>query len=605
MSVLSPLPVAIPFLGAALLMALPRRVPRRVLDTLALTLAAATAGVCAALLADSRGATVVYWFGGWQPRDGIALGISFVIDPLGAGLALLAAVLVVAILVFCWRYFDQVGPLFPTLVLVFLGAMCGFCLTGDIFNLFVFFELMSVAAYALTGHKIEEPQALMGAFNFAVTNSVGAFLVLVGIALLYARTGALNLAQMGEALAGHSADGLVIAALALIACGFGVKAAFVPFHFWLDDAHAVAPSPICVLFSGVMVELGLYAIARVYATVFAGVEATAAGFRAVFFAVGVTTALVGAVMCLGERHLKRLLAFSTISHLGLFLCGVALLTPWGLAGTSLYVLGHGCLKGALFLGAGVLLNRFESVDENVLRGRGRIFPVLGLVFLLGGLGLSGLPPFGTYLGKALLDDAARAAGYPWAPAVFLLAAALTGGAILRASGAIFLGLGRAQNREADTPEREEKETKQSYKDVPLVMFAPIILLILLALIPGVWPGLDRQVINAAERFLDRPAYAVAVLEGETEIRSPAVQLPASYLAGVGYGLGAAAAAVAIALLALYSDRLPGALRKPVERGIRPGMQVLRWLHSGHVGDYVTWLILGVAIIGGCWALLMR
>ena len=129
-------------------------------------------------------------------------------------------------------------------MLVFLAAMAGFCLSGDLFNLFVFFELMGAAAYALTGYKVEAQGPLEGALNFAVTNSVGAFLALTGLTLLYARTGALNLAQIGRALSGHPADGLVITAFVLLTAGLLIKGAVVPFHFWLDDAHAVAPTPV-------------------------------------------------------------------------------------------------------------------------------------------------------------------------------------------------------------------------------------------------------------------------------------------------------------------------------------------------------------------------
>ena len=169
---------------------------------------------------------------------------------------------------------------------------------------------MSVSAYALTAYKIEEEPALMGAFNFAISNSVGAFSVLAGIGLLYGRTGTLNMAQIGQALASHPADGLVIVSLTLITCGLGVKAVLVPFQFWLADAHAVAPSPVCVLFSGVMVELALYGIARIYWTVFVGaVGDRAPAVREVWIALGVLTLLAGAVMCFAERHLKRLLAF--------------------------------------------------------------------------------------------------------------------------------------------------------------------------------------------------------------------------------------------------------------------------------------------------------
>src|SRR5581483_5711436 len=189
---------------------------------------------------------------------------------LGAAISALAGLLMTAALIFSWRYFESVGTLYHVLMLVFLTGMCGLGLTGDFFNLFVFFELMNTAGFALCGYKIEDAGSLQGALNFAVTNTIGAFAVLVGLSMLYARTGALNLAQMGRALSENPPDSLVIAALVMLSCGFLIKAAVVPFHFWLADAHAVAPTPVCVLFSGVMTELGLFAAARVFWTVMAG-----------------------------------------------------------------------------------------------------------------------------------------------------------------------------------------------------------------------------------------------------------------------------------------------------------------------------------------------
>src|SRR5690349_19874693 len=185
---------------------------------------------------------VVYWFGNWTPRGGQAPGIDFAIDNAGAALVLLASTLVTFALVFAFRYFDSAGAFFHVLMLIFLAALNGFSLTGDLFNLFVFFELMSAAGFALCGYKSEEPAPLQGA---------------------------LNLAQIGRELSGN-ADTLVLAAFSFIICGFLVKAAIVPFHFWLADAHAVAPTPVCVLFSGIMVEIGLYAVVRIYWTMFSG-----------------------------------------------------------------------------------------------------------------------------------------------------------------------------------------------------------------------------------------------------------------------------------------------------------------------------------------------
>src|SRR5439155_25820386 len=139
----------------------------------------------------------VDWFSGWRPTKGIALGISFTIDAVGAGLAVLVAVLMVAALTISWRYFeDVIVHRFQVLMLVFLGAMVGFSLSGDLFNLFVFFELMSTSAYALTGYKVESTSPIEGALNFAISNSIGGYTMLLGIGLLYARTGALNLAQI-------------------------------------------------------------------------------------------------------------------------------------------------------------------------------------------------------------------------------------------------------------------------------------------------------------------------------------------------------------------------------------------------------------------------
>jgi multicomponent Na+:H+ antiporter subunit D len=254
---LAPLAVAIPLLVAAGLATGIALIPRRPAKAAALLVAGASAVLCAIVLARVAPGTEVYWLGNWRPTHGVAIGISFTVDAVGAALATFVAVLMTAALAFSWRYLDEERPYFSVLMLVFLAGMAGFCLAGDLFTMFVLFELMSVCAYALTGYMRDQRAPLAGALNFAITNSLGSFMVLFGLGLVYGRTGALNLAQISQALGAHPVDGLVVVSFALLVCGFFVKTAIVPFHFWLPDAYAVAPAPVCLIFSGVMSELGL------------------------------------------------------------------------------------------------------------------------------------------------------------------------------------------------------------------------------------------------------------------------------------------------------------------------------------------------------------
>src|SRR5436305_5086656 len=292
------LPIVVALIAACVLVAAGGFAPRWLDDGLGGLVALAVVALSAVLLVKAARAPFAYWIGGWHPSHGVTVGISLSVDRVGAGMALLAAALVLAALVYSMHYFDSIEGLFHGLMLLFLAAMTGFCLTGDLFNLVVFFELMSTVAYALTAYRIEERAPIQGAINFAISNSVAGYAMFIAVALLYARTGALNLAQIGAALAGHHADPLVIVAMVLFFLGFLTKAAAVPLHFWLADAHAVAPIPVCVLFSGVMVDLGVYAVARLYWQVFAGPlgrhEVTV---RAIFVGLGVVTALLGALMC--------------------------------------------------------------------------------------------------------------------------------------------------------------------------------------------------------------------------------------------------------------------------------------------------------------------
>ncbi|MGH9063727.1 MAG: complex I subunit 5 family protein [Acidimicrobiales bacterium] len=611
MDPLLPLVVVVPLMVAAGVSALGPlfRRARRVLDAVAVLTAAGVTTMVMTIMLGTAGGQAVYWFAGFRPSHGIALGIDFAVGPLSAGLASLAGLLVTAAMIFSWRYFERVATYYHALMLIFLAGMVGFCLTGDVFDLFVFFELMGVAAYALTAYRPEEKGPIQGALNFAITNSVGAYLSLSGIALVYGRTGALNMAQIGRALAGHRPDGLVVAGFVLIVSGLLVKASIVPFHFWTADAEAVAPTPVCVLFSGAMVELGLYGVARVYWSMFGDALGHRATITNALLAMGVLTAVVGALFCFRQRHLKRMLAFSTISHAGMFLMGIALLTPLGLAGAAAYVIGHGLVKAALFLCTGIVLHRLGSINETWLHGRARHLRVTGAVFALAGLGLADLPPFATFLGKGWIEESGYAHGMAWITAVLVISSILVGGAVLRVAGGVFYGLGDAPSedpRMAEEAEEERSETDAAKGRTPLTMILPPAVLVALAIAVGLLPHLGPALQAGAVRFQDQGAYNATVLYGAHVAHPVAIAAAEDTgitVSDVATGVGSAAGAVVLALLSLYWRRLP-----VLHRGFEPGLGLvgpIRRFQSGVVNDYVTWIVIGVACLGGALAFSIR
>ena len=604
MSWIPALLVAIPLLAAAVTAGLDHVTPRPLQDAIVIGASTATTALSFVLLRHAYSHEVVHWFGGWQPRHGIALGIDFAVGPLAAGMCVVIGVVVTLALLYSLTFLREGARLFDALMLVALGAMCGFAMSGDLFNLFVWLELMAVAAYALTGFQVERLGPVQGAVNFAITNTLGGYLFAIGIALLYARTGALNLAQIGRTLAHGPAGGLVIVAMTLLLCGFLVKGAVVPFHLWAADAYAVAPAPVCAVLGGVMTDIGLIGVARLYWSVFAVPFGHGHAVGDVLLWLGIVSAVLGGTMAFLQRHLKRMLAYSVVCHIGIMLAGIGLLDSSGLSGAELMFLAHALLTAGLFFVAGILHSDYGLIDELHLRGRARGCWAPAVAWFAGTIGLVGTPYVGIYLGHGLIDEGATELGRPWVPALLWLGSVLAGAALLRAGARIFLGWGD----EDDALLGKAIEEDPLERDVlrPLLVAVALVAVVLGVAI-SVIPGLGQRAEYAADRFRNTAGYAAAVLHAKP--MPPPASLPVSIrhtsLESILYGTGATIVALALALVGLNRRRLPRQVSVVAERTLGPPVRVLHTLHSGVVGDYVTWVAVGTVVTGAAWALLLH
>ncbi len=419
MSVIVPLSVAVPLLGAFLTVLLARRSQR---------LAGVLATLCTSvLLLLSLGAvhlvradgTQVYAVGGWPPP----FGISMVLDGLSAFMLVTVNLIAFVCVLFSLDYIRRYtgGWQFYSLFLLMLTGMNGVTVTGDLFNLFVYLELAAVASYALVAFGTEKHE-IEAAFKYAVMGTVGSLFVLMGIIWLYAQASTLNMADLAILLEGARDSQLVLLVAALFLVGFGLKSALVPFHAWLPDAHPSAPAPISAMLSGVLIKaLGLYALFRVFFSVLGMTEQ----FSLILVSLGVVSMLVGVVLAVGQWDLKRLLAYHSISQVGYIVLGVGLGTPLGLAAGLFHLFNHSVFKALLFLDSGSVEYATGTRDLRRMGGLGRRLPVTGGTTLIASMSISGIPPFNGFWSKLLIIVAAVQAGWYWAALAAVVGSLLT------------------------------------------------------------------------------------------------------------------------------------------------------------------------------------
>jgi multicomponent Na+:H+ antiporter subunit D len=443
------------------------------------------------------GEVIVYQLAGRIPPWGINLAI----DGLNIIVAMVVSGVSVLAMIYSLIFMDREGGLgrYYTLLLLLVAGMMGISLTGDIFNLYVFFEIMSIASYALTAFY-RTGESLEGAFKYLVMGTLGTALILLGIAILYGLTGTLNFADLAVRLnainAAHGGFPIsMVVALGFFITGFGIKIAMVPLHAWLPDAYQTAPSSIVSVFAGGTAIVGVYSLLRISYFPFGALDV-----GTIFIGLGLVSMVLGALMALAQEDLKRLLAYSGISQMGYILLGVGLGTALGIQGGLFHLLNNAIYKSLLFLGAGAVIYQVGTSNLNKLGGLGNKMPITAATFIIGALAISGIPPFNGFASKWTIYVAGIEAGYPILTIIAVVISALTLAYFVKAISQIFLG--------------QRPEHLENVKEVSPVMLFPMLVLAILCIVLGILPHWGIDLVEPAQNALMNNAeYIQAVLGG--------------------------------------------------------------------------------------------
>lgn len=462
------------------------------------------AGICYATMGGRGGALV------WMSGTFWALHV----DPLSAILIALIAVLAFLVVVYSnshMRALSAAGkvpeerlPLYYGLVLLFIATMIWACATDNIIVLYIAVEATTLASALLVTFYWNK-RALEAGYKYLLLLTVGITFALFGCILVYAAHAAYAPGEHWDAMMlsqirvnadgiAAQAPGMLVLAMAFLLIGFGTKAGLMPFHPWLPDAHAEAPSPVSVLLSGIVIKVGVYAIARTTIPFFAAVP----GLQTVLVLLGVVTMLLGIVLVAAQDDLKRLLAYSSVSQIGYVMVGLGVGTYLGFFGAVYHILNHALAKSALFLGAGAIEQSTGTRSLKKLGGLARTMPVTAACFIGACLALGGAPGLNGFMSKITICLAAIAGGFWWAALISALTGVLTLLVLVRVAVAIFW-------RGQETPPCPDA------KEVPASMCAVMVVLVLLCVALGVWPVWIAPALDQAALAL-QPATGIAVAQ---------------------------------------------------------------------------------------------
>lgn len=501
-------PTVLPAMTAALLiLALPHHLlHQRVVSVGATVLMLALA--IGLLLMSDDGTPRAYFLGNWPAPFGIVL----VLDRLSAVMLLLTAVLALAVAIYACTGWDKRGRHFHALLQFQLLGVNGAFLTGDLFNLFVFFEVMLIASYGLMLHGGGAPRLKAG-FHYVAINLIASTLFLFGVGLIYAITGTLNMADLAGKVAAVSAENqaLLKTGAMLLFAVFATKAALVPLHWWLPGAYAATSAPAAAMFM-IMTKVGAYAIIRVYGLIF-GADAGPLGAVAapIVIPAALVTLIVGAIGVLASRNLRDLVCFAVVASMGNLLIAVGLFDGTGTT-AALYYIIHSTLTGAALFLLVDLISQRRGQRMDILAPAPAIAneTLLGALFFLGAIAMVGMPPLSGFIGKLLILEATREA--PQGPLIWTV---VLGSSLLmmigfaRAGSVIFWNNPKPMSDSGETVATSARDEFGSIALVPIIVVG-LLLSATAVLSLGAGP-LTAAFEATSVQLLDKAGYIRAVL----------------------------------------------------------------------------------------------
>ena len=436
----------------------------------------------------------IYKMGGWIPP----LGICLVLDGLTSFMLITVNLISLLVVIYSLSYMEKYTDKwkFYTLFMLMLAGMNGVIITGDLFNLFVFLEIASISSYALVAFGTEKEE-LEASFKYAIMGSVASSFILLGIALLYSYTSTLNMADISLVLASKQNRFLLNFILVLFLMGFGLKAALVPFHAWLPDAHPSAPASISAMLSGVLIKvLGIYALIRLIFNII-GISNI---LISLLIFLGALSMLVGVILALSQWDFKRLLAYHSISQIGYVILGIGLGTPLGILGGLFHLFNHSVFKSLLFLNSGAVVYELGTRNLQEMGGLRNKMPITANTNLIASMSIAGIPPFNGFFSKLIIILAciqAKHFGYAFCA---VIASILTLASFMKVQKYAFFG--------------KLNEKWQKIKEVPLAMCLSMLILAFICILGGllITPQFKGFLQSAVDVLLNGKNYANLVFQ---------------------------------------------------------------------------------------------